>query len=191
MITRARHLQSLLFDDPVEAAERTLGRLRAHLLFRGCELGHHVIALGPVRVVARGRITLHDHVSFAGGMIPTELLCHRGALLQIGQGSVFNYGASLEAHDVVRLGQRCMVASMVRVGDRAQGATAPIVIGDDVWLAHGVIVEPGVSIGDRSVVSAGSVVTQDVPPDSLAVGNPARCLSLSLAAGAASHRMAR
>ncbi len=191
MISRAQHLQALIFDDPVEAAERALGWVRARLLFRECQLGRRVTALGTVRVVAKGRITLDDSVSFAGGMIPTELICHRGGLLQIGAGSVFNYGASIEAHEVVRLGQRCMVASMVRVADRAQGTTAPIVVGDDVWLAHGAILEPGVTIGDRSVISAGSVVTQNVPPDSLAVGNPARCLTLSLAASAASHRMAR
>ncbi len=50
----------------------------------------------------------------------------------------------------------------------------PIVIGDNVWLGGGVIVCPGVSIGDDTVVGAGSVVTGDLPSSVLAVGSPAR-----------------
>jgi maltose O-acetyltransferase len=52
--------------------------------------------------------------------------------------------------------------------------SAPITVGDDVWLGSGVIVLPGVKIGDRSTVGAGSVVTDDVPADSLALGAPAK-----------------
>ena len=51
---------------------------------------------------------------------------------------------------------------------------APIVIGRNVWIASSVTVCPGVSIGDNSIVGAGSVVLHDIPPNSLAVGAPAR-----------------
>jgi len=50
----------------------------------------------------------------------------------------------------------------------------PIVVGDDVWLGGGAIVLPGVTIGARAVVGAGSVVTRDVPADDRVAGNPAR-----------------
>ena len=55
-------------------------------------------------------------------------------------------------------------------------AGKPIVIGDHCWLGGGVIVCPGVTIGDRAVVGAGSVVTRDIPADSVAAGNPARII---------------
>jgi maltose O-acetyltransferase len=71
-----------------------------------------------------------------------------------------------------------MFGSMVRIRDAGEGGVAAVLIGDDVWLAHGAIVEPGVTIGAGSVVSAGSVVRSDVPPRSLAVGNPAVCVPL-------------
>lgn len=53
-------------------------------------------------------------------------------------------------------------------------AALPITIGDNVWLGGGVIVCPGVSIGENSVIGAGSVVTKDIPPNVVAVGNPAK-----------------
>jgi len=51
-----------------------------------------------------------------------------------------------------------------------------VTIEDDVWLGGNVIVQPGVTVGARSVVAAGSVVTRDIPPDSLALGSPARVI---------------
>ncbi len=50
----------------------------------------------------------------------------------------------------------------------------PITIGENVWLGANVTVLPGVTIGDRAVIGAGSVVTHDIPADSIAVGNPCR-----------------
>jgi maltose O-acetyltransferase len=50
----------------------------------------------------------------------------------------------------------------------------PISIGDDVWIGGGALVLPGMAVGDRAVIGAGSVVTKDVPRDTVVVGNPAR-----------------
>lgn len=52
----------------------------------------------------------------------------------------------------------------------------PITIGNNVWLGAGVIVMPGVNIGDNSVIGAGSVVTKDIPANVVAVGNPCRVM---------------
>lgn len=52
----------------------------------------------------------------------------------------------------------------------------PIHIGKNCWLGAGVVVLPGISIGDNSVIGAGSVVTKDVPPNVVAIGNPCRVL---------------
>ena len=52
----------------------------------------------------------------------------------------------------------------------------PVSIGDDVWMGGGAIVCPGVRIGERSVVAAGSVVTRDIPAGVLAAGNPCRVI---------------
>lgn len=52
--------------------------------------------------------------------------------------------------------------------------TAPVVIGDNVWIGGGAIILPGVTIGDNVVIGAGSVVTKDIPSDKVAIGSPCR-----------------
>ena len=53
---------------------------------------------------------------------------------------------------------------------------APVVIEDNVWIGANVTVMPGVTIGKHSVVAAGSVVTTDIPPDTMAAGVPAKII---------------
>lgn len=60
--------------------------------------------------------------------------------------------------------------------EKAYQYNAPIRIGRNCWLGAGVIVLPGVTIGDNSVIGAGSVVTKDIPADVVAVGNPCKIL---------------
>jgi maltose O-acetyltransferase len=52
----------------------------------------------------------------------------------------------------------------------------PIIIGEDVWIGGSAVICPGVHIGDRSVIGAGSVVTKDIPADVFAAGNPCRVI---------------
>jgi len=59
---------------------------------------------------------------------------------------------------------------------RRQEFGKPVEIGSDVWVGGGAIICPGVKIGDRAVIGAGSVVTRDVPPGVSAAGNPCRVI---------------
>lgn len=54
--------------------------------------------------------------------------------------------------------------------------TAPVTIGNNVWIGGGAIIMPGVTIGDNVVIGAGSVVTKDIPSDKIACGNPCRVI---------------
>jgi serine acetyltransferase len=164
----------------IQKAKWAIWRMRAKALFIGCRGGEAACATGHVRVRLRGTATLGARLTFLGGMIPCEVTVAKDARLTIGDDTMFNYGVSIVAHSAITIGRRCMFGSLVRLSDESLGRVAPIVLGDDVWVAHGAIIEPGVTIGDGSVVSAGSVVTADVPPRSLAIGNPARAMSLAL-----------
>lgn len=60
--------------------------------------------------------------------------------------------------------------------EKAYQYNAPIKIGKNCWIGAGVIIVPGVTIGDNTVIGAGSVVTKDIPSNVVAVGNPCRVL---------------
>ena len=149
---------------------------------RGCLLGRGVETTGRVRAEGRHNIRIGDRSKLLGGLVPTELIAHSGALLRLGNHCVLNYGTRIEAHEGIEIGCDCMFGSAVVICDRDGDRTGRVTIEDGVWLAHGARVGPGVRIGRGAVVSAGSVVTTDVPSDTLAVGDPARALPLRLVA---------
>lgn len=182
-LAEAARAARLLTLDPRAGAtriRRAMGVLRAAILFRRCTCGELVNATGHVRVIADGRIRIGDRVQLSGGMIATELIARPGAELEVGERTFFNYGVSVESHRRIVIGARCMFGSMSRISDEEGRGVAggPIVIGDDVWVAHGAIVRAGVTIGEGSVVAAGAVVESDIPPYSLASGHPAACIAL-------------
>ena len=87
----------------------------------------------------------------------------------------------LDLGDRVSIGPRVTLvvsshANASRVRKVMPNKERRITIGNDVWLGAGVIVLPGITIGECSVIGAGAVVTKDIPPYSIAVGNPARVI---------------
>jgi maltose O-acetyltransferase len=123
-----------------------------------------------------------------GSKIVPRFQCDYGTQISIGVGCFVNYDAifldcaSITIGDHVQIGPRVqLVTAMHPVDDhdaRRAGweSAVPIVIGENVWLAAGVIVCPGVTIGENSVIGAGSVVVKDIPAGVLAVGSPCRVL---------------
>jgi carbonic anhydrase/acetyltransferase-like protein (isoleucine patch superfamily) len=162
-------------------AERAIGYLIARHALRGCDVGAGVSVTGRLRVARRGgRIVVGRDALFVGGLEPTCLIA-ANATIAIGDATVINFAAHLAATggDIV-LGQRCHIGSKVRL---LAEPGAPIFVGDDVWIARGAVIEAGVRIGSRSVIAAAAVVSRDVPADSLAIGYPAKTMSLDLAPG--------
>lgn len=83
--------------------------------------------------------------------------------------------------DDVKIGPQCGFYTAIHPLDAEQRkanleAAYPIVIGNNVWLGGGVKVLPGVTIGDNAVIGAGSVVSRNIPANTLAVGNPCRVI---------------
>jgi maltose O-acetyltransferase len=182
-VGRIAHLFAHQPAKGIERIGRGLGIVRARMVLRGCECGKLVYVHGDLRVENHGRIEIGDRVQFVGGMLATEIRCAAGGELFIGAESLVNYGVSIRASHHVRIGKRCLIASMVHIRDRDRTRNEPVIIGDDVWIAHGATIEPGVTIGAGSAISAGSVVVSDVPPHSIAVGNPATCMPIGIMRG--------
>jgi acetyltransferase-like isoleucine patch superfamily enzyme len=169
--------------DPKGSLALLFAWLQAFLLFRRDERSPRIQVRGRLRVEREGTLRVGSRVAFGGGMIPTFLAARPSGSLSIGEGCYFNYGVTLDASVGITLGAQCKFGSMVVLRDDDGETRLPIVVGDRVWLAHGVIVKPGVRIGSGSVVSAGSVVVQDVPDGSFVAGNPGRSRPMLMSTG--------
>lgn len=120
-----------------------------------------------------------------GSEIRPPFYCDYGYQIRVGARTFANFGlvaldvAPIVIGDDVQIGPNVQLLTPTHPLDAERRrskweAAEPITIGDNVWLGGGVIVLPGVTIGADTVVGAGAVVTQDLPPAVVAVGNPAR-----------------
>jgi len=108
---------------------------------------------------------------------------HQGHI-PIGDNCLVCPGVRLDSASEIRIGDNTMLAAGVYVTDadwhdiydrtRSIGTTRPVVLEENVWVGDGSTVCKGVTIGRNSVIGAGSVVVNDIPPDVIAAGNPAR-----------------
>ena len=142
-----------------------------------------------------GRLNVGEEVVFE-----RDATLEVGGVLTIGARTIFGHHCTLAAKQSIRIGRDCLIAEMVSIRDhdhafeqfdvpiREQGAAcAPVVIGDNVWLAARVVVVKGVTIGDNAIVGAGAVVTKDIPAGAIAVGVPARVVKMRPGAPAPSE----
>ena len=131
----------------------------------------------------------------------------RIALARCGKGINVGFACSIsprvEIGDYSGFGNRCVVQDGVRIGSdvmmgpdvkiytrnhnmqdtfipmRMQGNSfAPVIIGNDVWIACNVVILPGVTVGSHAVIGAGTIVVHDVPAYSVVLGNPGRVVRL-------------
>ena len=110
-----------------------------------------------------------------------------GKHVHFGKNVYANFGLTLvdDTHiyvgDGTMFGPNCVIATAghpidSELRERQLQYNIPVHIGRNCWLGVGVLVMPGVTIGDNSVIGAGSVVTKDIPANVIAVGNPCRVL---------------
>lgn len=106
-----------------------------------------------------------------------------GKNLHIGKNVFINAGCHFQDHGGIYIGDNCLIGhnvAMVTINhgiepeNRCYNHVAPIWIENDVWIGSNATILSGVRIGRGAVIGAGSVVTKDVPPLSIAVGNPAK-----------------
>jgi len=119
--------------------------------------------------------------------IQPPFYCDYGTNIRLGSKVFFNFNCVVLDVMPVTIGNHVLFGPAVQIytathplnaAERRQGleSAKPITIGSDVWVGGGAILCPGVTIGDRTVIGAGSVVTRDIPADVIAAGNPARIL---------------
>jgi acetyltransferase-like isoleucine patch superfamily enzyme len=158
-------------------------------------------------------IRVGDHVRIGGWLGIMASSASSKPTLEIGDETFIGHLSKLTIARSLRIGARCYIAGEAYITDSdghpldaerrsrheppGEEGIAPVVIEDDVWLGPRTIVLKGVTIGTRTVVGAGSVVTKSLPPDCLAGGIPARVIrklspteSRAEAAAASAHATA-
>lgn len=176
MTEREKSYAGVLYQpaDPELAADREATVRKLHAYNR----------LDPLDRPARDR-AIREILGKAGKNCTVEqpLFCTYGYNVTVGDNFFLNVNGKLMDSGKITIGDNVFIAPNVciiteehamDVERRRAGLeyARPVTIGNDVWIAAGALILPGVTIGDGSVIGAGSVVTKDIPPHSLAVGNP-------------------
>ncbi len=125
----------------------------------------------------------------AGGdtaWIQPPFFCDYGSNIRLGERVFFNFNCVVLDVCEVRVGDYTLFGPAVQIYTathpmnaaqrRVQEFAKPVVIGSDVWVGGAAVICPGVTIGSRSVIGAGSVVTRDIPAGVFAAGNPCRVI---------------
>jgi acetyltransferase-like isoleucine patch superfamily enzyme len=165
-------------------ARRPLWKLRALTGGPRIRIGRRFSLQGRLTLRGPGEVVIGDDVVVASHTTPWTNTAE--ARIEIGDRAYVN-GTRFSCARSIRVGRDAIVGdarisdtdhhpvSRRRTSDRSlEPAVAPITIAENVWIGGGAAILKGVSIGPNSVVGFGAVVTRDVGPDRVAVGNPAR-----------------
>jgi acetyltransferase-like isoleucine patch superfamily enzyme len=151
---------------------------------------------GKVKFYIRGEAAFGERFTALGNPMPVRISVQDGARLTVGDHVAVNCGVSIDVWHEVRIGNKVMIAPNVSILDDNRHelepgsplSNGPIVVGDNVWIAGNVTILSGVTIGSGSVIAGHTVVTRDVPPNSLAGGSPARVIKSLNVPDGWSHR---
>lgn len=174
---------------------RTAARWSASISNGRLDWPQSVLASVPVRCDGRGTVSLGEEVKLGFRAAPRfgngEILLQartKDSLIRIGTGCSTSNNLSIISRKSIEIGEKCMIGDCVSIFDsdfhRIDPATRwegvdepqPVSIGRNVWLGSRVLVLKGVTIGENTVVGAGSVVTRSLPANVIAGGVPAKVL---------------
>ena len=137
----------------------------------------------------RRRHLLIELLGSVGSNVGVEppFFCDYGYNIHLGDNVFFNFNCVILDVMRVEIGSNCMFGPNVQIYTATHPLDAverrgglefakPIKIGCDVWVGGSAVISPGVTIGDRSVIGAGSVVVKDIPADVFAAGNPCKVI---------------
>ena len=121
--------------------------------------------------------------------IESPFHCDYGYNIEVGENFFANYNLTVLDVGKVRIGKNAQIAPNVSIytaGHPVHPDTRnsgyeygiAVTIGDDVWIGGNVVILPGVTIGDRAVIGAGSVVTGNIPANAIAAGNPCKVIRM-------------
>lgn len=179
-----------------QVLKKILKQLNNHTLHKRCIVGSNTVFGMNARCICEqtGSIAVGSNCRIEGSLITQNL-----GKIQLGNNVTIRYETKIGAVSRITIGNNVIISNHVTIYDNNNHPTdvadrrkicadfdneevwkwkysrnAPIVINDDVWIGQGAVILKGVTIGKGSIVGMNAVVTKDVPPYSIAAGNPAR-----------------
>jgi maltose O-acetyltransferase len=157
----------------------------AKIYLRNCNaVGKYVSVHGKPVIGNLGVMKFENEVRIWSAIVQAKLYTGKKGKLIVGHNSRLN-GVHIDAQELVQIGKNVRIAPYTIILDSdfhnisnhfAEGASSPIIIKDNVWIATRATILKGVTIGENSVVAAGAVVTKDIPPNCVAGGIPAKVI---------------
>ncbi|MDQ1000343.1 acetyltransferase-like isoleucine patch superfamily enzyme [Neobacillus niacini] len=141
---------------------------------------------GKLYVNKIGELTIGKRLGIVGRPWSTQLTVEKDAVLTIGNDVFINAGCGIAASKEIRIGNNVLIGPRTSILDSdyhlldadvtSEQLKKPIIIEDNVWIGTRCTILPGVKIGKNSVISAGSIVNKDIPPNVVAGGVPVKVI---------------
>jgi lipopolysaccharide O-acetyltransferase len=155
-----------------------------------CILGKARMISNPQYIELQNNVKIKDNYriecyhNYAGASLNPKL--------KIGNNVIIGYNFSCLVANHIEIGNDTILASDILITSENHGmnpesvdpyykqplSTGPVKIGNGVWIGEKVTILPGVTIGDKSIIAAGSIISKDIPPYSIAGGGPAKVLKV-------------
>lgn len=171
---------------------------RVLLKHYGAELGDNIVITGKLNLLvdrANNKIKIGNNFYFSSGDSVNPIASNLQGAIYLENGAILNIGNNVGMsstrmwiHDSITIGNNVKIGACVLITDTDvhpinyikrrtlnNGVkSAPIVIEDDAWIGAHCVILKGVTIGARSIIGAGSVITKNIPADCIAAGNPCK-----------------
>lgn len=139
----------------------------------------NIVGISPV-IYGKGKIIVGTNLLMINRSIPIELSADTDARIIIGNNVFINNGVVIKAQNKIVIGNNTLVGNQTIIYDTdwhgingEKTKISPVKIGNHVWIGSRAIILKGVIIGDNCIIGAGSVITKNVPENSIVAGNPA------------------
>ena len=181
MMEKEKMLAGMLYSAVDEELLRELNEVKAII--------HRYNNLSPTDYMARKKLLkgLLGYIADDNFTIMQPFFCDYGKTIRVGRRFFANFNFTVLDEAPVTIGDNCFIGPNVSIYTACHSTDPqernsrkewgePVVIGDNVWIGGSVTILPGIIIGDNVTIGAGSVVTRNIPSDSIAVGNPCRVI---------------
>ncbi len=139
--------------------------------------------VGSLIMLENSKLEINGNFSMYNG---SNIYLGKTAYMKVGSSSFINTGTSINCVSRIEIGNKVWISDNVAISDTdghdifyneiKNESIQPIFIGNNVWIGKNSLILKGVSIGDGSIIAAGSVVTKNVPEHVIVAGNPARVI---------------